>query len=84
MAHIRQSGPYSALGFQVKVLDTFHVFPSSLRSGQSDAGWGSWLVERSSLLLCFFVTLKPRVEGYTKSMSLRYEAASEPLYISVK
>jgi len=32
----------------------------------------------------FFITLKPRVEGYTKSVSLKYEPASEPLHISVK
>ena len=34
---------------------------------------------RSSLL---FITHKPRVERYTKSMSLEYEPASESLYIS--
>ena len=32
----------------------------------------------------FSITLKPRVESYTKSMSLKYEPASEPLHISVK
>jgi len=32
----------------------------------------------------FFITLKPRVKWYTKSMSLKYEPASEPLHISVK
>jgi len=32
----------------------------------------------------FFITLKPRVEWYTKSVSLKYEPASEPLHISVK
>jgi len=32
----------------------------------------------------FFITLKPRVDGYTKSMSLKYEPSSEPLHISVK
>ena len=32
----------------------------------------------------FFITLKPRVEGYAKSMSLKYEPASEPLHIFVK
>ena len=32
----------------------------------------------------FFITLKPRVEGYTQSMRLKYEPASEPLHISVK
>ena len=31
-----------------------------------------------------FITLKPRVEWYTKSMSLKYEPTSEPLHISVK
>ena len=36
------------------------------------------------LLFFFFITLKPRVEWYTKSMSLQYEPASEPLHISVK
>ena len=36
------------------------------------------------VLLLFFVTLKPRVEGYTKCMSLKYEPASEPLHISAK
>ena len=35
-------------------------------------------------LLFFFITLKPRLESYTKSMSLKYEPASEPLHISVK
>jgi len=30
----------------------------------------------------FFITLKPRVERYKKSMSLKYEPASEPLHIS--
>jgi len=29
----------------------------------------------------FFIALKPSVEGYTKSMSLKYEPASEPLHI---
>jgi len=29
-------------------------------------------------------TLKPRIERYTKYMSLKYEPASEPLHISVK
>jgi len=32
----------------------------------------------------FFITLKPTVEGYTKSMSLEYEPASELLHISMK
>jgi len=32
----------------------------------------------------FFITLKHRVQWYTKSMSLKYEPASEPLHISVK
>jgi len=32
----------------------------------------------------FFITLKPRVERYAKSMSVKYEPASEPLRISVK
>jgi len=32
----------------------------------------------------FFITLKPRVELYTKSMSLKCEPASEPLHIPVK
>jgi len=36
------------------------------------------------LLFFFFIALKPRVEEYTKSMSLKYEPASEPLHISVK
>ena len=36
------------------------------------------------ILLLFFITLKPRVERYTKSMGLKYELASEPLHISVK
>ena len=34
MAHIRQSGPDSGLGFQVKVLKMFLVVPSSLGSGE--------------------------------------------------
>ena len=34
------------------------------------------------LLFFFFITLKPRVEGYTKYVSLKYEPASEPLHIS--
>ena len=33
MAHTRQSRPDSGLGFQVKVLKTFQVVPSSLGSG---------------------------------------------------
>ena len=33
--------------------------------------------------LLFLITLKSRVELYTKSMSLNYESASEPLHISV-
>ena len=36
-----------------------------------------------AVLLLFFITLKPRVESYTTSMSLTYEPASEPLHISV-
>ena len=35
-------------------------------------------------VIFFFITLKPRVEYYTKSMSLKYEPASEPLHISVE
>ena len=35
------------------------------------------------LLLSFFVTCKPRVELYIKSMSLKYEPASKPLHIYV-
>jgi len=35
-------------------------------------------------LLFFFITLQPRVERYTQSMSLKYEPASEPLHNSVK
>ena len=42
------------------------------------------LATRRPSLLFFFVTLKPRVRGYTKSMSVRYKPASEPLHISVK
>jgi hypothetical protein len=34
--------------------------------------------------LFFFVTLKPRIEGYTKSMSLENEIASEPPHTSVE
>jgi len=33
MAHIRQSRPDSGRGFQSKVLETFRVVPSLLRSG---------------------------------------------------
>ena len=33
MAHVRQSGPESGLGFQVNVLRTFGVVPSSLGNG---------------------------------------------------
>jgi len=32
----------------------------------------------------FFITVKPRVEWYTTSVSLKYEAVSEPLHIFVK
>ena len=35
MPHIRQSRPDSGLGFQVLVLKTLEVVPSSLRSGQA-------------------------------------------------
>jgi len=35
-------------------------------------------------LFFFLNTLEPRVEWHTKSMSLEYEPASEPLYIYVK
>ena len=41
-------------------------------------------VSRPMLLCFFFITLKPRVEYYAKSMSLKYEPASEPLHISVQ
>jgi len=34
------------------------------------------------LTFFFFITLKPRVECYKKSMSLKYEPALEPLHIS--
>ena len=33
MAHTRQPRPDSGLGFQAKVRETFHLVPSSLRSG---------------------------------------------------
>ena len=32
-AHVRQSRPDSGLGFQVKVLTTFYLVPTSLGSG---------------------------------------------------
>ena len=38
----------------------------------------------SLFLFVFFITLKPRVRRYTKSMSLEFEPASKPLPISVK
>jgi len=31
-----------------------------------------------------FITLKPSVEWYTKSMSLKYEPASEPMHVSAQ
>jgi hypothetical protein len=31
----------------------------------------------------FFITIKPRVELYTKSMSLKYDPASEPPHIYI-
>ena len=34
MAHVKQSRPDSGLGFQVNVIETFRVVPSSLGSGQ--------------------------------------------------
>jgi len=40
--------------------------------------------EKVNLFFFCFITLKPRVEGYTKSMSLKYEPVSEPLHMSVK
>ena len=39
MAHIRQSRPDYVLGFQVKVLKTFQVVPSSLDSGKEQEVW---------------------------------------------
>ena len=33
-------------------------------------------------LLFFLISLRPRVEWYTKSTSLKYEPASEPLHIA--
>jgi len=36
MAHIRQARPNSGLGFEVKVLETVQVVPSSPRSGRGD------------------------------------------------
>ena len=41
----------------------------------------TWSGSRRGFSFFFFVTLKPRVEWYTKSMSLKYEVASEPLHI---
>ena len=38
MAHVRQSRPDSGLGFQVKVFELFYGVPSSLGSGQAEAG----------------------------------------------
>ena len=37
----------------------------------------------ASFFFFVFITLKPRVEWYTKSLSLKYEPASEPLHIYV-
>ena len=37
----------------------------------------------NTLIPFFSITLKPRVERYTKSMSLKYEPASEPQAIRV-
>ena len=43
-----------------------------------------FLIVAFGVFLFFFITLKPRVVWYTKSVSLSYEPASEPLHISVK
>ena len=56
MAHMRQSRPYSGLGFPVRVLKTFQVGPSSLRSGE---GGTSPLVCKAQT----FVSLNPRLES---------------------
>ena len=37
-----------------------------------------------ALLFFFFITLEPRVEWYTKFMSLKNEPSSEPLHISAE
>jgi len=42
-------------------------------------GWRGVGQHRPTLLLLFFfITLKPRVKWYTKSVSLKYDPASEP------
>jgi hypothetical protein len=46
MVHIRQSKPYSGLGFQVIVLKIFSIVPSSLESGG-----GCTLLARLNILL---------------------------------
>ena len=47
------------------------VFDASHSPGRAGQG--------SVFFFLFFISLKPRVESYTKSMSLKYDPASEPL-----
>ena len=55
MAHLRQSRPDSGLGFQVRLLTTFHAVPSSLGSG----GYREGLVCKTNRIV-YHSTLVPR------------------------
>ena len=84
MAQIRQLRPDYGLGVQAKVRKTLQVVPSSLGSGSHKSGTHFESQLEANLLFFFFIILKPRVERYTKSTSLKYEPALEPLHIYVK
>jgi len=50
--------------------------------GDADANFRSfaeYLLQNDHSLRSSLITLKPRVEGYTKSVSLKYEPSWEPL-----
>jgi len=70
MAHVRQSGPESGLDFQIKVLKTFQVVPSSLGSG-GGAGRPDARVGRGFLLKLIVNLNELRVDCQLK----RVEAA---------
>ena len=62
----------------------YHKSQKEISQESQQAYHTSWGPSLRLARLFFFITLKPSVECYTKSMSLTYEPTSEPLHVSVK
>ena len=78
----------SSPGVSYPSLNNYHktFWPAQIDSGRAILQRKRLRCVRGGVSETFlpFITPKPRVERYTKSTSLKYEPASEPLHISVK